>query len=124
MILIVAKNPVRPEYADDWPSLMEEFTSATRAEPGNICFDWYRSVDEPNVYVLVEAFEDGTAGEAHMNSDHFKAAMDRLSQLLADVPEIVNVEVTGGWARMAEVKVDVSGTSSRDSRAARAVRER
>jgi len=108
MILIVAKNPVRPEYADDWPSLMEEFTSATRAEPGNVCFDWYRSVDEPNVYVLVEAFEDGAAGEAHVNSEHFKAAMERLSQLLADVPEIVNVEVAGGWARMSEVRVDVS----------------
>jgi len=108
MILIVAKNPVRPEYADHWPSLMEEFTNATRAEPGNVCFDWYRSVDEPNVYVLVEAFEDGAAGEAHVNSDHFKAAMKRLSQLLADVPEIVNVEVAGGWARMAEVQVGVS----------------
>jgi quinol monooxygenase YgiN len=110
MILIVAKNPVRPEYADNWPSLMDEFTRATRAEPGNVCFDWYRSVDEPNVYVLVEAFEDGAAGEAHVNSDHFKTAMERLSQFLADVPEIVNVEVAGGWARMTEVRVDVSDT--------------
>jgi quinol monooxygenase YgiN len=109
MILIVVKNPVRPEHADDWPSLMEEFTNATRAEPGNICFDWYRSVDDPNLYVLVEAFLDGAAGEAHVNSDHFKAAMVRLPQLLADVPEIVNVEVAGGWSRMAELRVDVSG---------------
>ncbi len=109
MILIVAKNPVRPEHADDWPSLMEEFTAATRAEPGNICFDWYRSVEDPNVYVLVEAFVDGAAGEAHVNSTHFKAAMVRLSELLADVPEIVNVEVATGWSRMAEVQVRGAG---------------
>jgi len=109
MILIVAKNPVRPEHADGWPSLMEEFTAATRAEPGNICFDWYRSVEDPNVYVLVEAFVDGAAGEAHVKSDHFQAAMARLSELLADVPEIVNVEVPTGWSRMAEVQVGGTG---------------
>ncbi|MGZ4689071.1 MAG: putative quinol monooxygenase [Acidimicrobiia bacterium] len=109
MILIVVKNPVRPEHADDWPSLMEEFTTATRAEPGNVCFDWYRSVEDPNMYVLVEAFRDGAAGEAHVSSDHFKQAMAVLPRLLADVPEIVNVEVDGGWSRMAEVQLDVSG---------------
>jgi quinol monooxygenase YgiN len=106
MILIVVKMPIRPEYADDWPHLMEEFTDATRAERGNVCFDWYRSVDDPNVYTLVEAFHDGAAGETHVNTDHFKAAMARLPQLLADVPEIVNVEVPGGWSPMAEVQID------------------
>ena len=109
MIFIVAKNPVRPEYADDWLSLMEPFTTATRAEPGCIGFDWYRSVEDPNVYVLVEAFRDGAAGAAHVNSDHFKAAMVRLGELLTDVPEIVNVEVPGGWARMAEVQLKDAG---------------
>lgn len=103
MILIVVKIPVRPEHADNWPALMEDFTVATRAEPGNVCFDWYRSVEDPNTYTLVEAFQDGAAGEAHVNSDHFQAAMPRLAQLIADVPEIVNVEVPGGWSRMAEV---------------------
>ena len=58
MILVVVKNPIRPKYADDFPKLIAEFTEATRAEPGNICFDWYRSVDDPNMYVLVEAFVD------------------------------------------------------------------
>jgi quinol monooxygenase YgiN len=106
MILIVVKNPVRPEYADEWVSLMEEFTTATRAEPGNVCFDWYRSVEDPNVYVLVEAFRDSAAGEAHVNSEHFKAAIVRLGQLLAEVPEIVHVADADSWARMSEVQID------------------
>ncbi|MGZ4676738.1 MAG: putative quinol monooxygenase [Acidimicrobiia bacterium] len=103
MILIVVKNPIRPERAEEFPKLVEEFTAATRAEPGNICFDWYRSVDDPNEYVLVEAFEDAAAGEVHVGSDHFQAAMMLLPTLLAGVPEIVNVEVPDGWSRMAEV---------------------
>jgi quinol monooxygenase YgiN len=110
MILIVAKTSVRPQYADDWPALMKEFTTATRSEPGNICFDWYRSVDDPNVYTLVEAFEDPAAGAAHVGSAHFTAAIEQLNRLLADVPEIVNVEVDGGWSRMAEVRIDASAS--------------
>jgi quinol monooxygenase YgiN len=103
MILIVVKNPIRPERADEFPELVRDFTAATRAEPGNVCFDWYRSVDDPNEYVLVEAFADAAAGEAHVGSDHFQAAMTMLPTLLAGVPEIVNVEVPDGWSRMAEV---------------------
>ena len=64
MILIVVKFPVKPEHADAWPQIAREFTEATRAEPGNKWFDWSRSVDDPNEYVLVEAFRDDAA-EAH-----------------------------------------------------------
>ena len=44
MILIVVKFPIKPEFADEWPELSREFTEATRAEPGNMWFDWSRSV--------------------------------------------------------------------------------
>ena len=107
MILIVVKHPVRPEYADDWTSLVEEFTTATRAEPGNISFDWYRSAEDPNLWVLIETFRDGAAGKAHVDSAHFKSAIARLPALLADVPQILNVEVPGEqWARMAEMDLE------------------
>ena len=103
MIFIVVKNPVRPEFADDWVDLVEEFTSASRAEPGNILFEWYRSVEDPNTYVLVEAFRDAAAGEAHVQSDHFRTATGQLRKWLAAVPEIVHVEAPGdGWAKMGE----------------------
>ena len=46
MIFITAKFPIKPEYADDWPSIAAEFTAATRAEDGCLWFDWSRSVDD------------------------------------------------------------------------------
>ena len=113
MIFIVVKHQVRPQYADDWLTLVEEFTAATRAEPGNIWFDWFRSVEDPNLYVLVEAFQDGSAGQAHVNSVHFRTAMAELPKWLSDVPEIVNVEVPGqGWSRLAEMQVEADGGDS------------
>jgi quinol monooxygenase YgiN len=103
MIFNVVKQPVRAKYADEWPALVEEFTTATRAETGNISFDWYRSADDPNLWVLIEAFRDAEAGEAHVRSAHFKAAMSQFPRLLAGVPEVINVEVPGdGWARVSE----------------------
>lgn len=82
------------------------FTTATRQEPGNLWFEWSRSVENPNQYVLLEAFRDAAAGAAHVASDHFKAAVTEQPALLAKVPDIVNVEVAGTeWSRLAEMAV-------------------
>jgi quinol monooxygenase YgiN len=103
MILVVLKAPMRAKYADDFPAFIAEFANATRAEPGNICFDWYRNIDDPNMFVCVEAFVDRAAGDLHVQSEHFQKAMGELGRFFAAVPEIVNVEVPEGWSTMSEV---------------------
>lgn len=105
MIFIVVKFPVRPDRSEEWLSLVADFTAATRAEPGNIMFEWSRSVADPNEFVLIEAFRDSDAGAAHVNSEHFKAGIASLSDAIADTPKIVNVEAHGdGWAAMSELR--------------------
>jgi len=107
MILIVVKHPVRAEYADRWPSLVDAFTVATRAESGNISFEWFRSVDDPHLYLLVEAFRDAAAGRQHVESPHFQAAIAQMPQWLSAVPEIIHVETAAdGWSRMAEMQIE------------------
>ncbi len=104
MIFIVAKFTLRPDRSDDWLTLIDDFTQATRQEPGNIFFEWSRSVDTPHQFVLVEAFESRQAGELHVGSDHFKTAMAWIPDVISKTPEIVNVEAPGdGWAQMAEL---------------------
>jgi quinol monooxygenase YgiN len=101
MIVVIVKQPVRAKYADEWPTLVEEFTTSTRAEPGNISFDWYRSAEDPNLWILIEIFRDRESGDAHVQSDHFKAASAMMPRLLAAAPEIINVEVPGdSWSQM------------------------
>jgi quinol monooxygenase YgiN len=103
MIFIVVKQPVRAKCADEWVALVQKFSALTRAEPGNISYDWYRSPEDPNVWVLIEAYRDAEAGEAHVTSDHFKAAMAEMPRLLAAAPEIINVEVAGEtWSQVSE----------------------
>jgi quinol monooxygenase YgiN len=86
MIFITAKFQIRPEDADQWPQIAAEFTEATRSEPGCLWFDWSRSLADPEEYVLVEAFRDGDAGAAHVQSDHFKKAQQTLPPHLARTP--------------------------------------
>ncbi|GGC63714.1 antibiotic biosynthesis monooxygenase [Hoyosella rhizosphaerae] len=110
MIFIVVKFAVKPEYAEEWLSRVDGFTQATRNEPGNLWFEWSRSVDDPNTFVLVEAFEDGAA-EAHVKSDHFQKAMVDFRPLVSRTPDIVSTSIEGkaGWDKMGELDVDGTG---------------
>jgi quinol monooxygenase YgiN len=107
LIFITAKFQVLPEHADAWPELSREFTEACRAEDGCLWFDWSRSLDDSYEYVLVEAFRDGDAGAAHVNSDHFKAAQQQLPAYLAATPKIVSQDVDqDDWSELGEMRVE------------------
>ena len=106
MILINVKFPVKPEYADRWPEIASEFTETTLAEPGNLWFEWSRSVKEPNTYVLIEAFTDEGAGP-HVDSPHFKKMQEEFPQYLEATPQIVSHQIdSDGWGPMGEITVD------------------
>jgi quinol monooxygenase YgiN len=106
MYFIVVKFQTKPEWTDRWMDLVSDFTAITQAEPGNLWFEWSRSVDNPAVYVLVEAFTDDGAGP-HVQSAHFAKAMQELPQALAATPKIVSRQVEGaGWDDMGELKID------------------
>jgi quinol monooxygenase YgiN len=110
MIFITAKFRVRPEDADRWPEIAREFTQAVRSEPGNMWFDWSRSLEDPAEYVLVEAFRDQDAGVAHVQSAHFKEAQKTLPPHLAETPRIVNVTVPqDDWSLLGEMAVPAQG---------------
>ncbi|RBY82251.1 putative quinol monooxygenase [Blastococcus sp. TF02A-26] len=106
MILIVVKFPVRPELVETWPELVRDYTEGCRAEEGNLFFDWSRSVEEPDTYVLVEGFRDAAAGAAHVGTDHFKAFVERGPDLVARQPQIIYIDApeVDGFGPMGEIQ--------------------
>lgn len=105
MIFIVVKFTAKPEHADEWMERVSDFTRSTRSEPGNLWFEWSRSVETPNQFLLVEAFADDAA-EAHVNSAHFSAGLAAMRPMLTKTPEIVNFQVPGSsWSEMGELKI-------------------
>jgi len=105
MYFIVVKFETKPEWTEKWLDLVAEFTAATRAEPGNLFFDWSRSVENEHEFVVVEGFTDDGAGP-HVTSEHFRAAMAAMPQALAATPRIISRQVEGdGWGEMGELAV-------------------
>jgi quinol monooxygenase YgiN len=106
VIFIVVKFRPKPEYVETFPDLMADFTASTRAEPGNMWFDWSRSLQDSSEYVLVEGFRDGDAGREHVTSAHFDKFIANTPALLASTPKIISqtIEATG-WSEMGEMTV-------------------
>ncbi len=106
MILIVVKTPVRPERAEEWAALSEEYTRAVRAEEGNLFFEWSKSLEEPDTYVLVEGFRDAAAGASHVGTQAFKDFVERAPDLVAAQPQIIYVDApdVSGWGPMGEIQ--------------------
>ena len=106
MILINLKFTVKPELADQWMDAVAQYTADVRSEEGNLFFEWSRSVDDPDVYVLVEAFRDSDAGGQHVQSDHFARALETLPAALVETPQILNAGLPEtDWQRMGEMEV-------------------
>jgi quinol monooxygenase YgiN len=106
MIFIAARFRILAEHADAWPDISHSFTEATRAEPGNLWFDWSRDLEDPQEYVLIEAFQDDAAAE-HVQSDHFKQAQAELPAYLEETPRILNTTLPGTeWNELGELAVD------------------
>lgn len=107
MIFITAKFHIKAEHADAWPQISRGFTDACRNEAGCMWFDWYRSVEDPATYVLVEAFRDADAGAAHVGSPHFAAARRDLPPYLAETPKIISQDIANqDWDLLGELAVE------------------
>lgn len=111
MLFIVVKFQVAPGHRDDWLSITDEFTAATRAEPGNLWFEWSRSTENPGEFILVEAFRDHRAGAAHVNSEHFRAGLAAMRPALTCTPQIIHTEIDAeGWSAMGELQIDAEAS--------------
>lgn len=106
MIFITARFQVLPEFANEWPAIVDDFTCSTRAEEGCMWFEWARNVRVPTEYFVVEAFRDEEAGAEHVQSAHFKKAMETFPAYLSETPGVVNFKVdSDNWPELGEMTV-------------------
>ncbi|HJM28542.1 MAG TPA: putative quinol monooxygenase [Acidimicrobiales bacterium] len=107
MIFIVVKFKTKPEWTEKWLELVDDFSQATRSEAGNLWFEWSQSCEDPNTFILVEAFRENGA-EPHVNSEHFKRAMAEMPEALEETPKIINTNIldTDDWSLMGELSID------------------
>jgi autoinducer 2-degrading protein len=73
------------------PEAIESFIKASVAnhkesvkEPGNLRFDLIRQADDPNRFLLYEAYESEEAAAAHKNTKHYAAWRDTVADWMAE----------------------------------------
>lgn len=52
--------------------LLQELALATRTEPKNLYYDFFRSPTEPNHFVILEQYSDANGLAEHRDTAHFK----------------------------------------------------
>ncbi|MFF8326045.1 putative quinol monooxygenase [Rhodococcus qingshengii] len=106
MIFIVVKFKVHEQHIHNWLDVTKKFTESTRREPGNLWFDWSINTENPDEFILIEAFTDRQAGSNHVNSEHFREGLDSMRPLLSETPKIMHSEIDQrGWSDMGELQV-------------------
>ena len=70
MITFITHLKVMPENGPVFEALMTHVRDMTRQrEPGVVYYDFGKSVDEPDTYVVMEVYRDAGAHAAHMKTD-------------------------------------------------------
>lgn len=67
----------KPGADDQVKQELLRLTPETRAEPGNLAYDLYRSVDRPGEFMRLEVWRNPEALELHKASPYLKASFER-----------------------------------------------
>ncbi|MHB9029286.1 MAG: putative quinol monooxygenase [Candidatus Latescibacterota bacterium] len=83
MIVTTVTVFVRPEYIDDFIRATVENRENSVQEPGNLRFDFLRSVEDPARFLLYEAYESVEAAARHKETGHYKKWRDTVGPWMA-----------------------------------------
>ena len=72
MIYVVATSQVKPESRDAFIKGAKECIAATRKEKGCISYESHTSINDPNLFVVVERWETREDLNAHGRAPHMK----------------------------------------------------
>ncbi len=73
---------IKPGRIAEFLKVFRENFDGTRQEPGNYRFDVLQDPDDEHHFVIYEAFEDKAAVDAHRRTDHYKATVKGLADLM------------------------------------------
>ena len=89
MITFIARMRVKPENAAAYEALITHVAEMTHAhEPGVIYYEFAKSVDEADTYVVIEVYRDVDAHAAHMASEWVTQSLPRSLHLIEGQPAI------------------------------------
>ena len=90
MIYVVATTEVKPEHRDAYIKGAKDCVAATQKEAGCIYYDSHVSVNNPNLFVVVERWETREDLNAHGKAPHIKMWREYSSQMKT-APTVIEI---------------------------------
>ncbi|MDR2487417.1 MAG: antibiotic biosynthesis monooxygenase [Clostridiales Family XIII bacterium] len=87
MILALFSYKTKPGERDDFIRAAQaiDLLGNTRREPGNITYEYYLPIEDPDVVLCLERWESAEAFAAHRGTDHVVKFQDVKAQFVTDV---------------------------------------
>ena len=87
-IVVVGALKARPGKEDDAREALAGLVAPTHDESGCILYALHQGTDDPQRFVFVERWSSREELDAHLQSPHIAALLERADELLAEPPDI------------------------------------
>ena len=94
MIVLHAAFPIDPDKRAEALELADDLVEESNEEAGTLEYRATTDIGDENVLRFFERYEDAAAFESHTQTDHFQTFEERLPDLLAGDPEVVQFTVS------------------------------
>ena len=84
MYVVCIHVHVKPEHREDFLRASTDNARHTAAEPGNLRFDVLQQVEDPNRFLLYEAYRDEAGMQAHKETPHYARWRDAVAAWMAE----------------------------------------
>lgn len=85
---VVARLPAKKDKVGEVKTILRGLIGPTRKEKGCITYELLQNKVDPADFTFVEEWESDAALDAHLETDHVRAALIQLPELLAGEPDI------------------------------------
>ncbi len=96
MIIVSGTIPVQPDKRDEAIAAAQEMVAATVQENGCHHYQFYSSIDDPNLFRVYEEWESMEALQAHFETPHMATFRQKLPNLVAGPGKIKRFEADEG----------------------------
>ena len=79
---------------DEVVSILSELVERSRGEPGNVVYDLFANEDGKTLHI-VEVWEDEASLKAHMSTDEFSNAIDKIGRRVSKPPRTFKMKPVG-----------------------------
>jgi autoinducer 2-degrading protein len=84
MVVQLVHIRVKPESIEAFKAATLDNTRNSRLEPGIVQFALVQQHDDPTKFVIIEAFKDDAAIEAHRHAPHYLRWRDAVPEMMAE----------------------------------------